>query len=38
VIVHVGQFLELVVHGWQLAQDLLGRPPGGDVEEDAAVR
>ena len=36
--VDVGQLLELVVHGRQLAQDLLGREPGRDVEEHAAVR
>jgi hypothetical protein len=36
--VHVRQLLELVVHGRQPAQDLLGGPPGGDVQEHAAVR
>ena len=36
--VDVGQLLELVVHRRQPAQDLLGRAPGGDVQEHAAVR
>src|SRR5215469_1019404 len=36
--IDVGQLLELVVHGRQPAQDLLGRQPGRDVEEYAAVR
>ena len=36
--VDVGQLLELVVHRRQLLADDLGRQPGGDVEEDAAVR
>ena len=36
--VDIGQLLELVVHRRQLLEDLLRRPPGGDVEEHAAVR
>ncbi len=36
--VNVGEFLVLVVHRRQPPEDLLGRQPGGDVEEYAAVR
>ena len=36
--VDVGQLLELVVHRRQLAPDRVGRQPGGDVQEHAAVR
>jgi len=35
--VDVGQLLELVIHGRQPLQDVLGRPPGRDVQEDPAV-
>ena len=36
--VDVGQLLELVVHRGQPALDLVGRQPGRDVQEHAAVR
>ena len=36
--VHVGQLLELVIHGRQPLQDVFGRPPGRDIQEDPAVR
>jgi succinate dehydrogenase / fumarate reductase, flavoprotein subunit len=36
--VHIGQFLELVVHRRQAALDLLGRQAARDVQEHAAVR
>ena len=35
--VHLGQFLELMVHGWELPLDLTGRHPRRDVQEHAAV-
>ncbi len=36
--VDTGQLLELVVHRGQALLDVVGRAPGADVEEDAAVR
>jgi hypothetical protein len=35
--IDVSQLLELVVHPGELADDLLGGPLRGDIEEDAAV-